>query len=384
MLAFLFTGSAGFPLTLAAQEIPERDFAKPTASVKDLENVNTVRELANGAVLFYNRNEQKLMVTDFSAKPRTVMSAGALEHEFQVVGPLWQWNGDTIVSLDILKGRLMAFGVDGGFVGIVGPSLNLRGASGAPGGARGGQRLPDLRFLAGNALVGTITPPRPPAVSATEIPSRIPEPLVRVSLAPFRMDTLAMLMPAQQPRPPFVVREPLSMQVYVGTDPLQPIDVYAVLNDGTVAVLRAATYRIDYFNADGTRSQTAPIPFTRINVTENDQKRVMNETKAFTQRATVKSRAALRFDEPKVWPAVHPPFRHDIAVRVDGADRLWVPTRCALDEQSTCYDVITRDGTRVERVRFAGAAAVMGFGKDAVYTVAPQKDKSLLQRHPLH
>lgn len=93
---------------------------------------------------------------------------------------------------------------------------------------------------------------------------------------------------------------------------------------------------------------------------------------------------AVAYEEPRSWPATHPPFRGDVAPVVDGLDRVWLMTRCLTDEQSVCYDVIDRNGARVQRYRLPEKSVVVGFGKNTVYVAVEQKsDKSLLQRYTL-
>ncbi len=70
-----------------------------------------------------------------------------------------------------------------------------------------------------------------------------------------------------------------TLVVYIGTAPVQSVDVWAAYPDGSVAVVRAATYRIEWFSPGGSRSSTEPVPFTPISVTSGDRKRVVEEFK---------------------------------------------------------------------------------------------------------
>jgi hypothetical protein len=197
------------------------------------------------------------------------------------------------------------------------------------------------------------------------------------------------LMPAQAPRPP-ATNTMGTFTVYVGTAPLQSVDVWAAYRDGTVAVVRAATYRVEFFAPDGTRSSAEPVPFTPIPVSNADRKRVMDDYKrvgdaALAALPTRTSILAVTYEEPRAWPETHPPFRSDVAPLVDPQDRLWLATRCAKDESALCYDVIDRRGALVERYRLPTKTRVVGFGRDVVYTAfASKSDKDVLQRHPLH
>jgi hypothetical protein len=212
-----------------------------------------------------------------------------------------------------------------------------------------------------------------------------------------RIDTVAQLMGPQSPRAPQTNNQVGTFTVFVATTPLQALDTWAAMSDGTVAVVRAASYRIEWYAPNGERTVTDSVPYTPLPVTGNDKKRVLDDYKRVLddykrvgQALLAASPArtsilAVTYSEPQSWPATHPPFRGDIVPLVDADDRIWLATRCAADDGSLCYDVIDRTGERVERYRVPPKTRVAGFGKNAVYTAHEQKsDKELLQRHPLH
>ena len=205
-----------------------------------------------------------------------------------------------------------------------------------------------------------------------------------------RADTVAKLLGPQAPRPPLTSSQVGTYTVFVATTPLQALDTWAAMSDGTVAVVRAASYRIEWYAPNGERTVTDSVPYTPIPVTNNDKKRVMEDYKhigsallaAHPQRTAI---LAMNYSEPQSWPAVHPPFRGDIEPLVDPEDRIWLATRCASNDDALCNDVIDRIGERAARYRMPPKTRVAGFGKGTVYTILEQKsDKELLQRHPLN
>lgn len=201
-----------------------------------------------------------------------------------------------------------------------------------------------------------------------------------------RADTIVQLMPAQAPRAPLQSSTVGTFTAFVATTPLQSVDVWAAYPDGMVAVVRAATYRIEWFGADGARTSTEPVTFVPIPVSAGDRKRVVDEFKRAADAALQSNPnrtaiLAVNYDEPSSWPTTHPPFRSDLAPQVDPHDRLWLATRCLKDEQATCYDVIDRQGMRVARYKIAPRTVIVAFGKDVVYTF--NESKGQLQRHPL-
>ena len=394
----------------SAQAVPETDFPKASATLKEsLKSVRALHELRDGRVLIIDAGAHKVVAADFaSGKVTERMNEGSGDDEYRSLTQLWSWPGDSIASFDGLKGQLVIFDPDGKRARVLGlggggaPGAGMGEAGGGRGGVmmdpsaagRGGMgRAPrsiDFRALVGtDMLVGAgpsarSTQSSPPSAP----PPRMPYPLLRLSLRRPRPDTIAQLMPPQAPRAP-LTNSVGSFVVYVGTAPLQQVDAWAVLRDGTVAVVRSASYRIDWFAPDGTRSQTDSIPFTPVPVTSSDKKRIVEEYKPVGEAAlaalpTRTSILAMTFEEPLAWPAMHPPFRGDMAPLVDARDRIWLATRCATDDQAMCYDVIGRDGVRAQRFRMPPRTIVVGFGRDVVYTAIVQKsDKSILQRHVL-
>ena len=167
-----------------------------------------------------------------------------------------------------------------------------------------GQELAEKEFPKANpARPGS--PPNPALA-----PPRVPYPVVRYSLNTLRFDTIVQLMPDQSPRPPLspVSSNAGTLVVYIGTTPVQSVDVWAAYPDGTVAVVRAAPYRIEWFSPDKSRSSTEPVPHNPISVTSGDRKRVVEEFKR-TADAALQSNPirtaipAINYDEPASWPA---------------------------------------------------------------------------------
>lgn len=403
-----------FPLAAHAQAIPELVLAPPAATLKDgLKSVSALRELADGRVLIVDSLGERLVVADLaSGKVETRMKTGSEDDEFRLLGNLWAWPGDSVAAPDHGKARINIFAPDGTPVRVLrmggpgpGPSagpppnaaMAMGGRGGAPGrgagmgGMRGGRGLA-VRYLFGtDRLVGTGAAARVEAApNAASAPPRAPFPIVRLSLRTMRMDTVARLMGPQAPRPPMTNTQAGTWTVFVATTPLQSLDTWAAMSDGTVAVVRAASYRIEWYAPNGERSVTDSVPYTPIPVTSNDKKRVVDDYKrigsallaANPQRTAI---LAVTYAEPQQWPAVHPPFRGDIEPVVDPEDRIWLATRCAADDGSMCYDVVDRIGERVARYRVPPKTRVAGFGKGVVYTAVEQKsDKEVLHRHPLN
>lgn len=418
-----FAGALGLalsvPVLLPAQSLTEVELGAPSAVVKDgIKSVHALRELADGRVLLVDSIAQKLLVADFATgKLETKMNGGSGANEFRTLSNLWKWTGDSVAVADLGKGQLHILSPDGALVrsarlaaGGGGQGRPMPGAgapSGAPPGAppagRGAPaagapaagarafRGPVFTSLIGGTWLFGSGPPARPAVQTTALqPPRTLFPILRLSLQSMKIDTVAQLMSSQQPRTPQVNTSVGTFSVYVGTAPVQLLDSWTTLSDGTVAVIRAAPYRVDMYDMVGTRTQLDTIPAPAIPITNADKKRLVDEYKQVAAAALKSdprrtSILAVAYEEPQNWPANHPPFRGDIAPVVDRQDRIWLATRCTNDEQAMCYDVIDRLGARVKRYKLPPKTTVMAFGEQVVYTVTEQKsDKSVIERHPLN
>lgn len=377
---------------LSAQDVPEVALSKPTAELRSgLKSARAIHELRDGRLLIADAPAGKLLIANLATGlVEDRLSAGPEEDAFRSIGALWSWPGDSVAFIDAAKGRLTILTPDGRFArGVKVSEELLPSAAGQPPAMRG-PRLPALRYLASpDVAIGSGFPPRVPSATGLAPPVRVPYPLVRFSFATASYDTIIQLMPPQQPRR-FVMNPTTSvLSVFVGTESLQAVDTWAVLSDGTVAIVRAGSYRLDLIAPDGSRTQVGPIEASRIAVSDGDRKRIVATYKdAISAQMTSnpgmsRVRTAL-YEEPTAWPVTHPPFRGDVAARVDRRDQIWLSTRCAKQEQAECFDVISRAGTRVARVRLPDNTSLLGFGKDAVYLAMEDKgEKVVLQRYAL-
>lgn len=379
-----------------AQSIPEKELGKANAVLDDLDLLRGLHELADGRVVLLDGRAARVQVGDFATKKlATTMAAGYEDNELRAAQGPWAWRGDSIALLDPIKGRLVVLSPAGTFVRFEQVAEARPGAvqgaapAAAPGAGPVVGALPNIRFIAGGVAIGNGSVPRQ-QVNPTLAPPRVPYPLLRYHLATRAVDTLLRIMPPQEPRPPYVNRNLMTFTTYVGTMPVQAVDAWAAFSDGTVAIVRGATYKIDLIAPDGTRTQVGPVPHTLVPLDGHDKKGVMDDAKRATENfvrvnAGRMQGSTLGFEEPTAWPANNPPFRGDLLPRVDRQDRIWLHTRCGANVLKVrCYDVIDRSGARVARVRIPNRTSVVGFGASSVYTVDEQKaDKPVLQRHPM-
>ncbi|MBL0938707.1 MAG: hypothetical protein IBJ03_07420 [Gemmatimonadaceae bacterium] len=353
--------------------VPEVEAAKPNATLSGFDQVRNVRELGDGRLLLVDG--ARLVVADLATKKSEERSLLLDGPEVRALVGLWRWVDDSLVTLDPVAGRMLVLDKTGAMARVV----PIRGS------VRSNVRAvvsPELAF-------GTLIQQRPPmAPNSATPPPRMPVPVVRLRLASASFDTAVQIMPAPAPRAP-LMNPGGAYTVYASPVGILPVDAWAPLSDGTIMVLRAASYRVDLVGTDGTRASVGPVPYNAVPVTDDDRKRIMDDMRRSTELALRNnprrtSISTINIEEPKTWPATHPPFRSDATPVVDPIDRVWLSVRCEKSARDTCFDVIDRDGQRLSRVRFPGRTAIVGFGAVSIYTVDLQKpDKPVIQRHAL-
>lgn len=98
-------------------------------------------------------------------------------------------------------------------------------------------------------------------------------PILRADLDARRVDTIARLA-----RPVMkVTTQPTSagtVTTVFALDPLQPVDDWAVLSNGAVAIVRGHDYHIDWIDPDGSTRSTAKTPFEWKRLSDADKQRL--------------------------------------------------------------------------------------------------------------
>ncbi len=133
------------------------------------------------------------------------------------------------------------------------------GGGGAGGGGGGGGATRGARGLGGFAQPDTV-------------------PLVRFDLKSRKMDTLAFLKVAVT-SVQMAPDDQGTMAVMVTVNPLPVADDWALLSDGSVAVLRASDYHIDWIRPDGSRDATPKTPFDWKRMTEDEKTELLDSTR---------------------------------------------------------------------------------------------------------
>ena len=256
---------------------------------------------------------------------------------------------------------------------------------------------------AANGGPGAFTPP--------EIPDSTP--VVRVDLATRQVDTIAFL---KVPKLKMDVQRDDNGRVNITAqvNPLPQVDDWAVLSDGSIALVRGRDYHVDWVRADGSRVSSAKMPFEWKRLTDEDKVAFIDSVKAARQRmAAANAQSAAggvtvrdtarggagggnpggppgevrimigggpgggppggafggrepTFVSPSELPDYQPPFFVG-AARADADGYLWIrttPTKAIVG--GPVYDVINTKGELIDRVQVPKDRTIVGFGAGGV------------------
>jgi len=159
--------------------------------------------------------------------------------------------------------------------------------------------------------------------------------------------------------------------------PLSPEDGWAVGPDGSVAVVRAADYHIDWIHPGGRVVSGPPVPYEPVRIRQADKEQwaeemaatgvmmmVTNDNgqlNASMRRGGGRAPGVDRFE----WPEVKPPFVSE-SVRVDPLGYVWVQRQVSAGD-ATLLDVFDGDGRHVAEVTAPPRSSVRGFGEGTLY-----------------
>ena len=265
-------------------------------------------------------------------------------------------------------------------------------------------------------------PPQGGAFTPPEIPDTAP--VVRIDLATRQVDTVGFI---KTPRPNMQFSRDAEgrMSVTSTVNPLPVVDDWAVLSDGSIALVRGRDYHVDWVHPDGTRSSAPKMPFEWQRLSDEDKVAFIDSVKAARERMvasggtqgfvmgggapgpgggervsiTIAEGGArgggtpprgggvqtttprISFVEPSELPDYKPPFFAG-SVRADMDGNLWIrtiPTKAIAG--GPVYDVVNRQGGLVDRVQIPAGRTIVGFGPDGtVYMTAREGEATYLER----
>jgi hypothetical protein len=226
-------------------------------------------------------------------------------------------------------------------------------------------------------------PMPPPAADGSRVMPVAPDtfPIVRADFDKRTADTLGVLRIAPFTRSISSIGANNRITRTMITQPYPVIDVWTLLPDGTVAVVRGSDYHVDWIAPDGTRSSAPKMPFDWRRLTDEDKTRIVDSVKAFQAASRARLDSMLRAQgrdpatisigvtdvvRPNELPDYFPPVR-DAGILADPDGNLWIlPTTSSSAKNGLLYDVVNRKGEIFERVQLPTGCSLSAVAKGGV------------------
>ena len=284
----LIAATAG-PLCLAQSLPPIRQLGPVTSVAKEpLGAVSTLRSLPDGRVLVNDIISRRVLMFDSSLMNATVVAdtTSATANAYGTrPGGLIAYRGDSTLFVDPASLSML----------LIDPNGKIARVMSAP-------RAQDVGFLVGGPfgspgfdpsgkLVYRAPPnfaaiaPRPGANGVPQFPTPPDSAaIVRFDLAARKLDTATFFK-----TPKFnlnVTRAPDGgIRVNSMVNPLPQGDDWALLPDGTIALVRTKDFHVDWLNADGTVSSTQKIPFNWERLTDEGKVAFIDSARVAIEKA---------------------------------------------------------------------------------------------------
>jgi hypothetical protein len=389
----------------AAQKPPGVHFIdRPMAVSKhEFKNLNGVRHLPNGTVLVNDASRRQLLLLDSALMTLRVVAdstPGSANPYGPSSGGLIPYAGDS--TLFVLP-RV--------------PSMYLLDPTGKIVRTMAVPRPQDAASMGAtfNGVPGIDAKGRwvyrgqtPPATRPNVVPGGPPglmlgpdsAPIVRVDLATHALDTVAMYRVFKL-KAKVYPRDNGGTWSMIESNPIPMVDEWAVLADGSVAIVRAQDYHIDFVNADGSMTRGPKMAYAWEPLSDDAKIALVDSMKKLDEesrkeaappvtisggppgatggggRAAVGGSPADRppgeFPSPSELPDYRPPFEIN-AARPDADGNLWIKTTHREPSAGSVYDVVNRQGKVVDRVQLQPGRGIVGFGKGGIVYIAARDE----------
>lgn len=414
-LALLLATSLGLG---AQQPIPVRQLGPVEATTKDTVTfLYGVRELSDGGLFANDAGSRRLILFDRSLTTSKVVAdsvSGSSSPYGKRPAGIIPYSGDTTLLVDVAARAFVVLDRNGNVTGVMSPP-RANDVSNMVSPSFGAARLdPKGRLIYRSMLPIAFRPPEPgkPFVLPTMPDSA---PILRADFDTRRADTLAWV------HVPKITVATTTVEGGAGEtfrplfNPLASIDDWAMLPDGSVAILRGRDYHIDWINADGSRVSSPKMPFDWKHLSDDDKVALIDSSKktlakqmansgigisnpvndmhggppagAASHSLTIlrvdgtdggpapKSNAAvgqptiasIELVPPSELPDYVPPVLRSGTMLADVEGNVWVlPSTSTQSTGGLLYDVINRKGEVFQRVRIPAGRALEGFGAGGV------------------
>lgn len=266
---------------------PIRQLGAVTATATEkLGLVNNIRALADGRVYVNDPMGRRVILFDAGLRTFTVVadSLGANGNTYGRVAGLIPSRADTTLLVDPQSLSMLVLD-PAGKVARVMSVPNAQDAMSFAGALGGSVMDAQGRLVYRAAPRFEFRSMGPPAASG---PPRIPDmpdsaAIFRIDLATRKIDTVAFIK-TQKIKMNTTQDENGGVRMVSEINPLPVVDEWALVSDGSVAIVRGRDYHIDWVNADGSRTSTPKIPFEWQRLSDEDKVAFIDSVKAARER----------------------------------------------------------------------------------------------------
>jgi hypothetical protein len=422
---------AALPAALAAQQAPAiRLINAPSASTKPtLGLAAAVRQLPNGGLLVNDIMKRQLVLFDPTLANATIVadsvSGGANSYGTRP-GGIIPYVGDSTLFVDPAGLSMFVLDPNGAIARVA--SVPRSQDAGAIGNNMTGSPALDAkgrivyRAMAGMRMM--MGPPPANGAARTGPGMTMADPpdtaaIVRIDPVSRKLDTAGFYkIPKTKMN---MVQSDKGMSITMEMNPLPLVDDWAVLSDGSLAILRGRDYHVDWINPDGTLTVSPKLPFDWQRLSDDDKIAVIDSAKAMAAKGVAAmgpdgaggrggppgaggergmvvmsfgggdgggrgntsfgggpgGASPLQFVSPSELPDYRPAFmQNSLKADVDG--NLWIRTTATRPGSvggGPVYDVVDRKGEVVDRLQVPAGRTIVGFGKGGVVYMLARDDK---------
>jgi hypothetical protein len=360
-----------------AQTVPVRDLPKPSREIEDpFSIISAALEIKPGQLLTIDGTEMALLRVDFANGSRTAVGRqGSGPGEYRAPAGLLRVRGDTIWLLDAMLQRITAFNPDL-TPGTTFPMLMLDQSTMTV------LTAPFFSDRTGKVYSSAMKIQAGVGGGGNDMQMTIPDSVGVVRFdprQPARAEVTKVRFPVSGK--PEISRAGNAMKYTMAFPGLIASDPWAVFPDGRIAIVRGATYTIEFIAPDGKKTTAGRIAYDPIKVTSADQKAEMDEARRqLEEQGKVAQKmlpAGFSMDfellPPANWPSNYPAVGAlGLLAAPDG--RLWVKRAIPFRVGREQWDVIDASGKLVASWRLPAKTTIVAVGQGVVYSVRTDED----------
>ena len=286
-------GAALFPAAALAQAaIPVRELAAPDArTTESFGAIFGVRQLEGGKVLVNDGLRRQLIVLDEKLATRTI-SIDSVATGGQSYGPraspLIPYLADSSLFVDGQSLTLLVISPKGLVTRVMSApkpgDLNSLASSASGVDAKGNLVYRGRFIIAPNTAAPTAG-----GMPAVQVPDS--QPVVRADFDTRKVDTLGRVKVQSGSRAVLSQDANGKMIAKTTINPLNTVDEWGVMSDGTIAFVRGHDYHIDFIAPSGKVSSSAKLPFDWKRLTDEDKQALVDSARNAIDKAVADAKA---------------------------------------------------------------------------------------------